>query len=129
MKTRKVFVRGLNFHGQIGLGKKIKSTDEAFVENTLLPSDIVQVETNNGHSLVMRENKKTLYFFGFNWDLYTFYKTAAAFQNYPRFMWLVKNLIPTMIYFPCQPKLLPDFQNEIVGLDVGGAFALASDGK
>jgi hypothetical protein len=52
---KKIFCRGLNFHGQCGLGKKVKYSLEKFSEMPDFNLPIKNVYTNLGHSFALLE--------------------------------------------------------------------------
>jgi hypothetical protein len=86
---KKIFSRGLNFHGQCGLGKNIISSTEKFTELEInLP--ISKIETNLGSTFALDDNMKTVYYWGFNWDTRSFFRTAMFLNTVPNFMTLAK---------------------------------------
>jgi hypothetical protein len=86
---KRIFSRGLNFHGQCGLGQDMYYSLEKFTELRMnLP--IKRIVSNVGHTLALDENQKTVYFWGFNWDLRSFFRTAAAYNFLPRFLQFLK---------------------------------------
>jgi len=89
---KRVFCRGLNLHGQCGLGKDIKYITEKFVELPMsLP--IKNIYTNLAHSFALGNDKKCVYYWGFNWDIRSFYRTTAVFQMFPRLLWSFKVIL------------------------------------
>lgn len=54
MKTR-LFSRGLNYHGQCGLGKKIVHTNEKFEEIVNIPNNINSVYSGLAHNAFLLE--------------------------------------------------------------------------
>jgi len=60
MKTQKLFSRGLNYHGQCGLGNKILHTNEKFYEVSNIPNNIHSIHTGLAHNALLLEG---IYFF------------------------------------------------------------------
>jgi alpha-tubulin suppressor-like RCC1 family protein len=86
---KRIFSRGLNYHGQCGLGRNVLSSIEKFTELEMqLP--IIKVETYLGSTLAMDKNSKTIYYWGFNWDIRSFYRTAMFLNAVPNFMLVMK---------------------------------------
>lgn len=129
MKKYKLLVRGLNFHGQCGLGKKINYTGDKYILNENIPDTIYKVEANQGHTFLLDKNNKTIYFFGFNWDLRSFLRVTHIYQRFPKFLQALKYFYPPLSGFPCKPCIIGEFVNQIIQFDVGGAFALVLDGN
>ncbi len=51
---QRVFVRGLNFHGQLGIGKKVKYSVNAFIENNdPILKEASKLTSNTGHNLAL----------------------------------------------------------------------------
>jgi alpha-tubulin suppressor-like RCC1 family protein len=127
MKVNRLYVRGYNFLGQCGLGKKIPYTNDEFIPLTTLPYDIKSVQSNYGSNFLLAEDNKTLYYFGFNWDLRSFIRTTAAYQSFPFLVNLIKKVWPTFKTFPYSPSILNEFKTEIIKYDVGASFGLVLD--
>jgi hypothetical protein len=86
---KRIFSRGLNFHGQCGLGQDVYYSLEKFTELKIkLP--IKKIVSNVGHTLALDENQKNVYFWGFNWDLRSFFRTAASYNSFPRAFQILK---------------------------------------
>ena len=86
---KKVFSRGLNIHGQCGLGHKIYHSSEKFTEIPMkLP--IIKIKSNIGHTVALDEDKKTIYFWGFNWDLRSFFRIGMIYNYAPNFIKIFK---------------------------------------
>ena len=48
------FVRGLNFHGQLGLGPKVRHTVNTFIENTNpILKQVNCLTSNTGHNFAL----------------------------------------------------------------------------
>jgi hypothetical protein len=88
---KKIFCRGLNFHGQCGLGKHVKYSIDKFVEIPL-PVPMKHVYTNLAHSFALGEDEKSVYYWGFNWDIRSFFRTSIVLQLFPRIMTNLKVL-------------------------------------
>ena len=127
LKT-KLFTKGLNFHGQCGLGKEIQYSINKFMEVSL-PEDIDSVYTNTAHSFLLSHTKKTIYYFGFSWDLRSFIRTSNYFNSIPRIMTFSKSIWPPLMSFPNSISILGTFPNTIEQISVGGAYALALDSE
>lgn len=54
---RSIYSRGLNFHGQCGLGKNVAYSLEKFTKIPDFPCQIKKVSTNIGHTLALDEGK------------------------------------------------------------------------
>jgi hypothetical protein len=80
---KKILCRGLNFHGQCGLGNDVIHTFDKFIE-VPIPYAVKNVYTNLAHSFALGEDEKTVYYWGFNWDIRSFFRTAAFLQIFPR---------------------------------------------
>ena len=94
---KRIFSRGLNFHGQCGLGKNIISSTEKFTElEVTLP--IKNIETNLGSTFALDNNMKTVYYWGFNWDTRSFFRTAMFLNTVPNLMTLAKVTIKLIIF-------------------------------
>lgn len=119
-----LFSRGLNFHGQCGLGRAIKYSLNQF-RQVNIPNDILSVHTNQGHTFVLSTDRKKVYYFGFYWDTRSFLRSASAFQYMPRFITIISSLWPPLRNYPHSPSILHEFDDEIIQLEVGGAFAVA----
>jgi len=51
---QRAFVRGLNYHGQLGIGPEIRHTVNTFIENTNpIMKDINSLTSNTGHNLAL----------------------------------------------------------------------------
>ena len=129
MKVNRLYVRGYNFLGQCGLGNKIPYTKDEFVPLTTLPYDIKSIQTNYGSNFLLADNNKTLYYFGFNWDLRSFIRTTAAYQSTPFVMSMIKKVWPTFKSFPYSPSILNEFENEVIQYDVGASYGLVLDNQ
>ena len=89
---KRIFCRGLNFHGQCGLGKDIQFIQDKFITLPIsLP--LKNIYTNLAHSFGLGEDQKSVYYWGFNWDIRSFFRTTAVFQMFPRLMWNFKVII------------------------------------
>jgi len=86
---KKVFSRGLNYHGQCGLGNNIFHSMEKFTElQTKLP--ITNLYTNIAHTVALGNDSKSIYYWGFNWDIRSFIRTSMLVNTAPNFMRLMK---------------------------------------
>jgi hypothetical protein len=89
---KRIFSRGLNYHGQCGLGKELVHSMEKFTElDTKLP--ITKIYTNLANTFALDEDSKTVYYWGFNWDIRSFFRTAVLLNSAPRFMYMMKVII------------------------------------
>lgn len=61
MKTQRLFSRGLNYHGQCGLGNKILHTNEKFYEILDIPQNIHSIHTGLAHNALLLEGKFLYY--------------------------------------------------------------------
>lgn len=71
---------------------------------------------------------KTVYFWGFNWDIRSFIRTSAFHQAFPSLMRMVKMFWPPLKTYPNSPSVLHVFDNKIVDISVGGGHVLFLDG-
>lgn len=122
--TSSLFSRGLNFHGQCGLGRAVKYSVNSFMQVNI-PTDILSVHTNQGNTFVLSSDRKKIYYFGFYWDTRSFLRSASAFQYMPRFLTLMSYFWPPLRNYPHSPCILHYFDDEVIQLEVGGAFAIA----
>lgn len=129
MKNHRLYVRGLNYLGQCGLGKKVQYTGTSFIPNDFLPNTINKVHCNQAHNFILDSNNKTIYFFGFRWDLRSIIRTTLLYQKLPNLMQIAKYIVPTLYSFPFNPCELAKFDEEILEIDVGGAFACIINSK
>lgn len=53
MKSLKLFSRGLNFHGQCGLGNKVLHTSEKFIQIPNFPNNIHSIYTGLAHNAIL----------------------------------------------------------------------------
>jgi len=100
---QRAFVRGLNFHGQLGVGQEIKYTVNTFIENkSPIFKEVQSLTSETGHNLAL-VNKNQVLYWGFNWDIRSFYRTLIANQTVPILMKIGKVLKFTIylhnIYF------------------------------
>lgn len=130
IKYPKILVRGINFLGQCGLGNKINYTEnDSFIELKLQDIKTSSIISNNGSNILMLSDKKTLLYFGFNWDLRSYYRISIFYQKFPKAMTLLKFIWPTFSSFPYTPCVLNTFQDEIKQYDLGGSFCIVLDNK
>jgi alpha-tubulin suppressor-like RCC1 family protein len=135
---KKIFCRGLNFHGQCGLGRDVKYSIDKFVELPL-PVPIKNIYTNLAHSFALSEDEKSVYYWGFNWDIRSFFRTSMILQMFPRTMNNLKVKLRLILFFtkkkfwgplknyPMSPSFLHSFNEKIVDIQVGGAHCLFLD--
>jgi hypothetical protein len=55
MKSTRLFSRGLNYHGQCGLGKNLHHTNEKFIEVKNIPRNIHSIYSGMGHNAFLLE--------------------------------------------------------------------------
>ena len=63
MKTQKLFSRGLNYHGQCGLGHKILQTHEKFIQIPDIPKNIYSIHTGLAHNALLLDGNIKNYFY------------------------------------------------------------------
>jgi hypothetical protein len=68
-----------------------------------------------------------LYFFGFLYDLRSFQRTLIIDCQMKKLGSLIKLIVPHLKKSPSSPVLIERFDNPIVDISCGGAFALALD--
>ena len=61
MKIQKLFSRGLNYHGQCGLGNKIIHTNEKFIEVPNIPKNINSIHTGLAHNALLLNGNSNKY--------------------------------------------------------------------
>jgi alpha-tubulin suppressor-like RCC1 family protein len=89
---KRIFSRGLNYQGQCGLGKDVICSFEKFSEvDFQLP--IIKISTNLAHTVALDNDERTVYFWGFNWDVRSFFRTSMMLNFTPKFMKQMKVII------------------------------------
>lgn len=125
--SSKLFVRGSNILGECGLGKKVVNTGGKFIENFNIPDGIKQIESNMGGNYLLSSDSKTVYYFGFKWDLRSYIRINNTYPKFPRLFELLKKIWHPLKCFPTNVCILGQFDKKIIQMEVGGSFGIVLD--